>query len=655
MPDKLVKRGILIKIDDTVRKVNDAVVKMVRIVETENQVSSLSAKMTPKQQEVYNLLQTAGCASVKEICYFTGVTVSVVNSLVKKGLAQFFENEVCRNPYQEDVQPHVCDDIILSKEQQTAYDSLYCQYQQGQSCVSLLYGVTGSGKTSVFMKLIDKVTQDGRGIIIMVPEISLTPQMTSLFRARYGSNVAVFHSALSMGERMDEWKRVRNGQARIAIGTRSAVFAPFDNIGLIIMDEEQEYTYKSESAPRFHARDIAKFRCKEHNCLLLLSSATPSVESYYSAQRGRYSIAKLTHRYGAAKLPEVTICDMNLEALEGNNSIFSSTLMECLNDNLRTGRQSILLLNRRGYNTFVSCRACGEVMTCPHCSISMTYHSANGRLMCHYCGYSVAFTEECPNCHEKQMRYAGMGTQKAQQDLEALLPEARVLRMDTDTTMSKYSHQKKLKQFSDGEYDIMIGTQMVAKGLDFPNVTLVGVLSADQTLYSDDFRSYERAFALLTQVVGRSGRGENTGRAVIQTFTPENPVIRLAAAQDYESFFQSEIQMRKAMLYPPFVDICVIGFAGVNQNKTEEAAKYFFTILKKMAEVEYSRLPLRVVGPSSASIAKISNKYRYKIIVKFRNDKNFREMLSRLLVYFGKRREFSEETAYADVNPDIIM
>ena len=315
--------------------------------------------------------------------------------------------------------------------------------------------------------------------------------------------LAVFHSGLSMGERLDEWKRVKNGDALIALGTRSAVFAPFEHLGLIIMDEEQEYTYKSEQAPRFHAREIAKFRCRWHRCLLTLASATPSVESYYLAQKGVYRLSTISSRYGGAKLPRVVVADMNQELLEGNTGPFSSVLMECLAENLRLRRQSILLLNRRGYHTFVSCRACGEPVTCPHCSISLTYHAANRRLMCHYCGYSIPFTDECPSCHQRQVRYAGAGTQKAEEAVEELFPEARILRMDADTTMAKYSHEKKLKQFADGEYDIMVGTQMVAKGLDFPNVTLVGVLSADQALYSDDFRSYERAFALLTQVVGR--------------------------------------------------------------------------------------------------------------------------------------------------------
>lgn len=650
--DDLVKQEVLLPEDGAVRRMGDAAVRMVRV---KGDAEEKMPKLTPKQREVLSVLQGAGCASIKEICYFTGVTNAVVNALVKKGVLEYFDQEVFRIPGNDRAQEQKAPAIQLTLEQQRAYDGLLNRYHSGQGAVSLLYGVTGSGKTSVFMKLIEQVSGEGRGVIVMVPEISLTPQMVSLFRIRFGEKVAVFHSALSMGERMDEWKRVKQKKAAIAVGTRSAIFAPFEDVGLIILDEEQEYTYKSESAPRFHARDVAKFRCQYNRCLLLLASATPSLESYYAATQGRYALHKLTARYGNAKLPEVVVADMNQELEEGNNSSFSSLLLDCLEENLRQRRQSILLLNRRGYHTFVSCRSCLEVLTCPNCSISMTYHTANHRLMCHYCGYSVEFTDECPTCHQKQLRYAGMGTQRAEQELETFFPDARILRMDTDTTMTKDSHEKKLNQFANGQYDILLGTQMVAKGLDFSSVTLVGVLSADQALYSDDFRSYERAFSLLTQVVGRSGRGEQAGRAVIQTYTPENPVIQLAATQDYEAFYQSEIAMRKAMLYPPFVDLCVIGFIGNSEEKTCDAAAFFFGRLRLMAETEYKELPLRVLGPASASIAKVSNKYRYRIIIKHRNCKRFREMISRLMMDYGLKREFGEVSVFADVNPDMIL
>ena len=505
------------------------------------------------------------------------------------------------------------------------------------------------------MKLIEAVRKDKKGIIVMVPEIALTSSLIRQFHQRFGEKVAVFHSGLSVGERADEWKRVKNGDADIAIGTRSAVFAPFENLGLIIMDEEQEYTYKSDSSPRFHARDIAKFRCKQNNTLLVLASATPSIESYYMALNGRYSLNTISRRYGQANLPKVKIVDLNEEINKGNNSAFSEILIKELVENLQNHKQSIILMNRRGYNTFASCRACNEVLTCPNCSISLTYHSANGRLMCHYCGYSVEFTDECPNCHEHEIRYLGFGTQKIEEDLQKVVPEARILRMDADTTMAKFSHDRKFRLFSEGKYDIMIGTQMVAKGLDFDNVTLVGVLSADQSLYNNDFRSYERTFSLLTQVVGRAGRGNYAGRAIIQTYTPENSVISLAAQQNYDEFYNSEIKMRKAMLYPPFVDLCVICFSGKNQERILSAAKDFFNMLRKLASKDYSELPLRVLEPSQTTIIKLNNKYRYKLIIKFRNSRRFQELISRLVVWFEKDKKYSEVSVYVDVNPDMII
>lgn len=649
LPDKMVKKGILIKSDDTSRRINDASVKMVSIAENKP-----DCKLTPKQSEVYELILMTGAVSVKEVCYFTGTTGAVVDALVKKGVAKYFNEEVYRTPVTQSTQNNNAD-IILTGEQEKAYNNLLEAYKQEKAGVSLLYGVTGSGKTSVFMKMIDRVYRDGRGVIVMVPEISLTPQLINLFSGRYGDDVAVFHSGLSLGERLDQWKRVRRGDAKIAVGTRSAVFAPFENLGLVIMDEEQEYTYKSESTPRYHARDVAKFRCNKNNCLLILSSATPSVESFYYSKTGRYSVNTLTKRYGSAKLPDVVIADMNIEQEQGNVTGISSVLLQGLEENLASGKQSILLLNRRGHNTFVSCRSCKEVVACPNCSISLTYHSANNRLMCHYCGYSQKITDECPLCHSCGLKFSGTGTQKAEQTISDLLPGARILRLDTDATMSKYSHEKKLGLFAQGEYDIMIGTQMVAKGLNFPNVTLVGVLSADQMLYTDDYRSYERTFSLLTQVVGRSGRGEHKGRAIIQTFTPENPTILLSAKQDYDAFYNSEIKLRKAMLYPPYADICMIGFVGNNQIKTERAALQFTNNLIALAKDKYSNIPLRVLGCSPASISKINNKFRYKTILKFRNSKEFREMMSLLLCTFGRNKDFKDITAYADINPDSVL
>ncbi len=646
---ELLEIGVVKKSENAMRRVGDASVKMLRLREDFDE----NIKLTVRQKEVCDLLSSVGAVSVKEINYYIGVTQSVTDTLVKKGVCEYFEREVFRLPessYTSDNR-----DIVLTEEQKKAYSDLLKLCKSDKAAVSLLYGVTGAGKTSVFLKLMETVYKQGKGVIVMVPEIALTPQLISIFKGRFGQNVAVFHSALSMGERLDEWKRVRKGIAKIAVGTRSAVFAPFENIGLIIMDEEQEYTYKSESTPRFHAREVAKLRCVEHNALLLLSSATPAIESFYNAENGKYSLCRLTKRYGNAKLPNVIVADMNEEKLAGNNTGFSSILIDSIAENLRNGEQSILLLNRRGFNTFVTCSDCKEVVTCPNCSISLTYHSANNRLMCHYCGFSMKITDKCPNCGSHKLRYSGSGTQRAEMNISSIFPSARVLRLDADSTLAKQSHEKKLTEFKNGEYDILLGTQMVAKGLNFPKVTLVGVLSADQTLYSEDFRSYERAFSLLTQVVGRSGRGDRPGRAIIQTYTPENPIMSMSAAQNYEEFYRSEIRVRKAMLYPPFTDICMIGVTSKNEDKCSAAATKFTKNLCDLMKECYSDLPIRILGPSPASVYRVNNKYRYKIILKFRNSKRFRQMLSSVMVDFAKDRKFGDIAVYADINPDNIL
>lgn len=643
--EKMAESGVLYKSDEAFRRINDAVTKMVAV---NPNADAESVNLTPKQSEVFDLITMSGSVSVKEIRYFTGVSASVIDSLCKKGLVHLYDEEVFRidsRRADSDLPP-----VVLSDEQQRACDSLYDEYSDVNPHVSLLYGVTGSGKTSVFIKLIERVIEDNRGIIVMVPEISLTPQFVSLFSQRFGDKIAVFHSALSLGERLDEYKRVKRGLAKIVIGTRSAVFAPFKNIGLIIMDEEQEYSYKSESSPRYHARDIAKFRCAQNNALLVLSSATPSIETYFYAQSGRYSLNTLPNRYGTAVLPQVVTADMNLEMQNGNTTGFSEVLLKNIEYNLEHGRQSILLLNRRGHNTFVTCRTCGEPLTCPNCSISLTYHSRNNRLMCHYCGYSIPFTDECPTCHSRSLRFGGTGTQKAESDISALFPSARILRMDTDAASSKASYEKMITAFANGDYDILVGTQMVAKGLDFPNVTLVGVLNTDHMLYADDYRSYERSFSLLTQVVGRSGRGREKGMAVIQSYTPDNLIIAMAAKQDYDAFYNTEINVRKAMLYPPFADICLVGFVGENQGETLKTARGFLQDFITLAKNEYPNMPLRVLGPSPALVVKVSNKFRYKLIIKCKNNSEFRKLLSTLLVKYGSSREHNKVTAYADMN-----
>ena len=645
LPDRLVERGLLNRTDEAVRKVGDATIKMVRLAELEGSMP----KLTPKRKAVVDFLEQTYTASVKEICYFAGVTQAVITSLDKKGIVELFDNVVYRTPtstYNAEVR-----NITLNDEQNAAYEKFYNMMTSGQGGAGLLYGVTGSGKTQVFLKLVDEAVKLKKGVIVMVPEISLTPQTLALFNSRYSGRVAVFHSAMSLGQRMDEWRRVKNGEADVAIGTRSAIFAPFDNLGLIIIDEEQEHTYKSESTPRFHAREVARFRAAYNKALLVLASATPSLETFSAAENKRYELCRLDKRYGSAKLPHVHTVDMRDEAKQGNLSPISRFLQDRLQETLDKGEQAILLLNRRGHNTIVTCSGCGNVKTCPNCSISLTYHSANGRLMCHYCGYSEEFTEKCSECGSDRIKYSGFGTQRAEQELGILFENARILRMDADSTMARNSYEQKLSAFAKGEYDIMLGTQMVAKGLDFSKVTLVGVLNADGSLYSEDFRSYERTFSLLTQVVGRSGRGDKDGIAVVQTVSPENEIIALAAAQDYDGFYQQEIGMRKAMVYPPYCSMCLVGFVGDTASETRDAAMRYLEMLR-IASNNSPELKMIVLGPSVATIPKVSGKYRFRIIIKVKNNQIFRDVTADLLKRFMKDPQNRNVTVFADINPE---
>ncbi len=584
-------------------------------------------KLTEKQNAVLEVIEQVGQASIKDLTQFCSVGQSVVDALVKKGVLEKYELPILRTP-QVQLDPELYNgQIALSCGQQKVLQGLLDLLFGRRAACALLHGVTGSGKTLVYLKLIEQVLAMGRTVMVMVPEIALTPQVVSLFRARFGQRVAIMHSALSMGERLDEYKRIRAGKVDIVVGTRSAVFCPLENIGLIVMDEEQESTYKSDMAPRYHARDVAKYRCVRHQALLLLVSATPSVESYYMAQQGRYHLFELKERYSKRPLPQVQIIDMKQSERGGNYTVFSDTLLEEISQNLARNEQSILLLNRRGYHTQMTCQECGTVVCCPNCSIALTYHQNIHRMMCHYCGFSMGENTPCKVCNSRLIQFAGTGTQKAQEELSALFPKARILRMDLDTTMSRYSYENYLSQFGKGEYDILLGTQMIAKGLDFENVTLVGVLNADQALYAPDFRSYERTFSLLTQVVGRSGRGDKAGRALIQTHDPNHEVIRLAAKQDYKGFYEQEILMRKANVYPPFCDICIVGFVGENASLSGKTAGDFAMHLQTLVKQKYTALPLVVLGPAQSGIFRMGGKYRYKLLIKCKQNKTFRSFL----------------------------
>ena len=620
--------------------------KMIRLI---NDDESVLDTVTKKQKIVCDLLLDVGCASVSEVCEFCSVGISVIKNLQKNKIVEIYDKELYRTPY-EVTTVNEKEEIILSNKQNDAYKRFYDMLVNGGGN-GLLFGVTGSGKTQVYLKLIDDALAIGKGVIVMVPEIALTPQALSIFHKRYGNTVAVFHSGLSLGERNDEYKRVDRGEARIVIGTRSAVFAPMHNLGLIIMDEEQEHTYKSERTPRYHARDVAIFRAKYNNALFLMASATPSVESYCSALAGKYTLCEIDERYGQSQLPHVITVDMKQEMKIGNKSPISSQLKALIQENLDNNKQTILLINRRGFNTFIACNDCGHVITCPNCSISLTYHSYNNRLACHYCGYTKKLDNICPECKSYAVRYSGYGTQRIETELETLFPQARILRMDADTTTGKFSHQKYFDAFSDGEYDILVGTQMVAKGLDFPQVTLVGVVNADNSLYDENYYANERSFDLITQVVGRCGRRDDKGVAVIQTINPYNETIEHASEQDYKSFYDNEIALRRLMIYPPYCDIYSVCFTGSDESKTALCAKAFFDNLVQLNTNEYKDLKIVVLGPTPSKISKINNNYRYRLAIKCKNCKKIRNMITEILKNIGKIKEYKDISISVDLNP----
>lgn len=634
--EELITAGFVTRSRLIKKRIADERAVMARLITADE--AEADKKHTPKQQAVINLLEQVGCASVRELCYFAGATRAVVDRMQKQGLLELFEEITPRRTVDKTHSVTDSAPIILSEAQQRAFDTLCTLGAQNEFTTSLLHGVTGSGKTQVFLRLIEDVLTRGRQAMVLIPEISLTPQTVAKFNARFGARVAVLHSSLSMTERLDAWQRIREGKADIVVGTRSAVFAPLRNIGLIVIDEEQEHTYHSESAPRYHARDIARLRAKTHNAQVLLCSATPSVESYYNAVNGRYNLVELGERYSGNLLPDVLTVDMRTAPLSATSATLSEELCEQIRETIERGEQAILLLNRRGYNTMVKCSSCGEVARCPHCSIPLTYHAANHRLVCHYCGYSRAESAPCDNCKSAMLRYTGVGTQRIEEELKTLFPPARILRMDMDTTMSRFAHQRAFEAFARGDYDIMIGTQMVAKGLDFPNVTLVGVLAADQSLYGEDFRSFERTFSLITQVVGRCGRAEKPGRAVIQTFTPENRILALAAAQDYKAFYAEEISYRCVGLYPPFCDIVCVVFWAEKEKVAVDSARAYNRQFIETAKQDYSDLPIRLLGPAECRPYRVAGRFRCRLLVKCRNGKRTRALFAQMLAWYHQQK-----------------
>ncbi|MDE5883652.1 MAG: primosomal protein N' [Oscillospiraceae bacterium] len=541
-------------------------------------------------------------------------------------------------------------ELILSSEQQKAYDRIAPCLETDHPACFLLKGVTGSGKTSVFEKLAERTLTLGKSVLLLLPEISLTPQIVQRFRNRFGGRVALMHSRLSDGERRLAYERARTGDADFIIGTRSAVFAPLRNLGLIIMDEEGEQSYKSDAAPRYDTIEVAKYRCRYHGAVLVPASATPKIESYYNAKKNIYQLVELNQRYGNAELPEVEVIDMRAERADGNQSVFSRRLFEALRENLQHQEQSILLLNRRGYHTIISCCICNQPVYCENCSIPMTWHKTDQLLHCHYCGFSQHVPETCPSCNGTKLRRMGFGTQKLEEELAARLPDARILRMDADTTGKKNAYEENFEAFRRGEYDIMLGTQMIGKGLDFPNVTLVGVVSVDKALFAGDFKSYERTFSLVTQVVGRSGRAGKAGYAILQTFMPDHYVLRLSAQQNYEEFAWEELSLRKMLLFPPYCDICVIGFTDPDEEKLTAGARKFAECMRKVLETYPGKIPLRVLGPVPCTYGKIGGKYRWRMILKCKNTHTFRQFMRETLEKSAKIKEVARIHVYVDMN-----
>ena len=604
-------------------------------------------KSAAMQRQVLELLCGVGSVAVKDLCYFTGASMATVNRLEEKGYLTLSERPVLRC---REIRPAQLDGpLVLNESQQTCFEGLSLQMVRENPGVALLYGVTGSGKTSVYIRLIQVCLERGKAALLMVPEIALTPQLLGLMAAYFGEQVAVLHSSLSAAERYDQWKRVKSGDAKVIIGTRSAVFAPCDP-GLIILDEEQEHSYKSETSPRYSAKEVAIWRGAKENALVLLGSATPSVESMYRAKTGAYQLYTLRERYNGRPLPQVDIVDMREELKLGNDTSLSIPLRE---DILRTwdaGKQTILLLNRRGNSRALVCVDCRETPECPRCNVKLTYHSANNRLMCHYCGFSQPVPERCPSCGGP-LKTIGTGTQKVQQELNALFPDMETLRMDTDTVSAVNTHEKILEHFQQENIPILLGTQMVAKGLNLPNVTLVGVLDADLSLYTGGYRAGETTFNLLTQVVGRAGRGDTPGQAVIQTLQPEHQIIRLAAKQDYDGFYDLEIRLRQAQSAPPFGDLAAVTFTGQEEGSVlRGAAKFRDSLNACLRQTPYSEERCAVLGPAPCVVPKVNYNFRYQLTLRCRMTKPLRQLLSYLLRQFSKDQANRGVNAFIDVN-----
>ncbi len=646
----LCARGILTQTSEFDRRIGDKTVTMYALAlpETEAMAAAERGRSTVRMDVVSALIHE-GSMSRSDLQYMTGASTAVLRAMVNRGLLQQWEEEVFRLPEQLDLPPRR--HYVLNAEQQAAYQRIERLLLSDAPQAALLFGVTGSGKTSVYIKLIERTLQAGKSAIVLVPEIGLTPQLIRRFMAQFGECTAVMHSALSVGERYDSWKRIRAGTARVIVGTRSAVFAPAQRLGLIILDEEQDDAYKSDNSPRYHARDVAKYRAVQENACIVLGSATPSVETFYGAKAGKYPMFALRERYAGTQLPEVTIADMRGLTRQGYTSAVGPVLRQAIDTCLREKHQCILFLNRRGAAKHVTCTACGWTPQCPSCSVSMTYHSVNRRLMCHYCGHSDPLPRSCPVCGSTHLKTDGIGTQRLEQDLREMFPEVKILRMDADTTSTKGSHARLLGQFAAGQADILLGTQMVTKGLDFDHVSLVGIVDADQALFAQDYRARERTFSLLTQVVGRAGRRGTRGHAIIQTYCPQNPVILNAARQDYERFYEAEIEVRRALQCPPVAQIVSLTASAERERDVLDALITVKTRLESLMAGQFADFCYPVLGPAPAPVLRVQNRYRYHLFIRCPDGKRRRELIGGVLREFAANSKFRQVALYADINP----
>lgn len=637
-----IKKGMVTLCTEALCHVNEKkerYVRAVKLTEEEVALRLKGAKNKDKYNSVLNHLYGTDEMSAKSLCEIYGIDSAGLNFLVKRGLTEIVTHNVERTLYKlPEIQP-ANEAIELSDEQREGYDTLSLMLDSRKGCAALLYGVTGSGKTSVILSLIDKAVSESRGVIMLVPEIALTSQSAEALFSRYGDRVAIIHSGMSKGERHDSWEAIKSGRKNIVLGTRSAVFAPVENLGLLIIDEEQEDSYKSDTTPRYHARDVARFVCARSDALLLLSSATPDVESFYNAKKGNYTLVTLKKRYGGAILPDVVIADVMNDGVSSPDRLVGAELEERLHYTLDRGEQAVVFVNRRGLKKLLTCRDCKSAVTCPNCSVSMTLHQTGDshRLVCHYCGYSITPPTKCPTCSSEHMQYRGYGTQKLEQELNELFPKARVLRMDADTTRKKLSHDQLIEEFSSHKADILIGTQMVAKGHNFPDVTLVGVIMADLSLFSSDYRANEHTFALMTQVVGRAGRGIKKGSAVIQTMNPHNEIIELCTTQDYDTFFEGEIELRRALTFPPFCTVGVFVLTSDSESALDKGSEKLNETMGRLLADEFADVKIIAYGPFDAVPYKLKNSFRRKLVVKYKNSKRTRELFKAVLNTFNQK------------------